>query len=237
MGRGQTGGSLQLPAGWQSTPLSQPVRLQGEGDSAPYEFDVTPSDLREGRYPIRAVVKYQGNEYSEGVSMVTRPDLDALYFYLPALQSVSAINVNLPKALKIGYVMGAGDEIPVVLKELGLDVEIISPADLAAGDLSRYGTIILGIRAYDVRSDVRANNRRLLDFVSRGGTLVVQYNQSTGIFNSGHYTPYPMTASGDRVIRTPIVYSHPIESEQGRDRQRVDEEVEKSGFSGKDISA
>lgn len=191
--------TLQLPAGWQSNPQSQPVRLQGEGDSAPYEFKVTPSDLREGRYPIRAVVKYQGNEYSEGVSMVTRSDLDAFYFYQPAVQSVSAINVNLPKALKIGYVMGAGDDIPVVLKQLGLDVEMISPGELASGDLSRYGTVVLGIRAYDVRGDVRANNRRLLDYVSRGGTLLVQYNQSTGIFNSGHYTPFPMTASGERV--------------------------------------
>ena len=191
--------TLQLPAGWQSTPQSQAVRLQGEGDSTAYEFNVTPSDLREGRYPVRAVVKYQGNEYSEGVSMVTRPDLDALYFYQPAVQSVSAINMNLPKGLKIGYVMGAGDDIPVVLKQLGLDVEMISPGELASGDLTRYGTIVLGIRAYDVRGDVRANNRRLLDYVSRGGTLLVQYNQSTGIFNSGHYTPYPVTASGERV--------------------------------------
>ena len=191
--------TLQLPSGWQSTPQSQPVRLQGEGDFAPYEFQVTPNELREGHYPVRAVVKYQGHDYSEGVTMVTRPDLDALYFYVPATQSVSAISVNLPKALRIGYIMGAGDDIPVVLKQLGLDVEFISPAELASGDLSRYGTIVLGIRAYDVRGDVRANNRRLLDYVSRGGTLLVQYNQSTGIFNSGHYTPYPMTASGDRV--------------------------------------
>jgi LmbE family N-acetylglucosaminyl deacetylase len=191
--------SLQLPSGWQSAPQSQPVRLQGEGDSAPFEFQVTPDGLREGHYPIRAVIKYQGHEYSEGLTMVTRQDLDAFYFYLPASQNVSAINVNLPKALKIGYVMGAGDDIPVVLKQLGLDVEFISSAELAAGDLSRYGTIVLGIRAYDVRSDVRANNRRLLDYVSRGGTLLVQYDQSTGIFNSGHYTPYPMTASGERV--------------------------------------
>jgi LmbE family N-acetylglucosaminyl deacetylase len=191
--------SLQVPSGWQSTPQSQPVRLQGEGDSAPFEFQVMPSELREGRYPIRAVITYQGHEYSEGLTMVTRSDLDAFYFYIPALQSVSAINVNLPKALKIGYIMGAGDDIPVVLRQLGLDVEFISSAQLASGDLSRYGTIVLGIRAYDVRSDVRANNRRLLDYVSRGGTLLVQYNQSAGIFNSGHYTPYPMTASGERV--------------------------------------
>ena len=191
--------SLQLPGGWQSTPQSQPVRLQGEGDSAPYEFQVMPDGLREGHYPIRAVVKYQGHEYSEGLTMVTRTDLDAFYFYLPASQSVSAINVNLPKALKIGYIMGAGDDIPVVLRQLGLDVELISAAELASGDLSRYGTIVLGIRAYDVRGDVRVENRRLLDYVSRGGTLLVQYNQSTGIFNSGHFTPYSMTASGERV--------------------------------------
>jgi hypothetical protein len=95
--------------------------------------------------------------------------------------------------------MGAGDEIPSVLASVGLNVSMITPQELASGDLSRYDTIVVGIRAYDVRTDVREQNRRLLDFVDRGGTLLVQYNQSVGIFNQGHYTPYPATLSNARV--------------------------------------
>src|SRR5262249_57034296 len=67
------------------------------------------------------------------------------------------------------------------------------------GDLNNDGTIVAGIRAYDVRSDVKDNNKRLLDFGTRGGTLVVQYIQSVGAFNVGKFTPYPATASTKRV--------------------------------------
>ena len=65
----------------------------------------------------------------------------------------------------------------------------MTPEELASGNLAAYNTIVLGIRAYDTREDVRKNNQRLLDYVSNGGTLIVQYNQQYQEFNSGHYTP------------------------------------------------
>ncbi len=190
---------LELPAGWQSVPPVQPVHLQGENDWAQFQFSVRPAGLHEGQYPVRGTVNYQGKQYSDDLTLITRAELSAYYFYRPATQNVSAIQVNLPQKLKIGYIMGAGDEIPATLQQLGLEVETISPVALAAGDLSRYDTIVLGIRAYDVRDDVRAYNRRLLDFVAQGGTLIVQYNQSTGTFNAIHPMPYPATAGNERV--------------------------------------
>ncbi|HET8667223.1 MAG TPA: PIG-L family deacetylase, partial [Terriglobales bacterium] len=138
-------------------------------------------------------------EYAEGYTVVTRPDLDAALYYQPATQEISAVDVKVPPDLKVGYIMGAGDDIPTVLRQVGMDVTIISPQELAGGDLGRYGTIILGIRAYDTRDDVRANNKRLLDFVSNGGTLLVQYNASVSDFDSGHFTPYPAELSRQRV--------------------------------------
>jgi hypothetical protein len=112
---------------------------------------------------------------------------------------VSAVDLKLPSNLRVGYIMGAGDDIPPVLAQLGLDVHMITPAELASGDLSRFNTILVGIRAYDVRTDIRQYNRRLLDFVQQGGTLIVQYNQNASAFNAGHYTPYPATLSSERV--------------------------------------
>jgi hypothetical protein len=109
------------------------------------------------------------------------------------------VDVKLPQHLKIGYVMGAGDEILPVMETLGLDVKTISAQELVYGDLTQYDTIVVGIRAYDVRTDIREKNRRLLDYVRQGGTLIVQYNQSTGLFNEGRYTPYPATAGNARV--------------------------------------
>ena len=95
--------------------------------------------------------------------------------------------------------MGAGDDIPTVLKQIGMNVTLIPPETLASTDLSSYGTIVLGIRAYDTQKDVVANNKKLLDYVSAGGTLVVQYDTAVSDFNGGHFTPYPAQLSRARV--------------------------------------
>ena len=78
-------------------------------------------------------------------------------------------------AKKVGYIMGAGDEMPDALRQLGLDVTLLSQSDLEQGDLSRFDAIVAGVRAYNVRADIRANQPRLLDYVKNGGTYVVQY--------------------------------------------------------------
>jgi hypothetical protein len=70
---------------------------------------------------------------------------------------------------------------------------------VASADLKQFDTIVLGIRAYDTREDVRKNNARLLDFARDGGTLIVQYNADWSEFNAGNYTPYPASLSRDRV--------------------------------------
>ncbi len=164
-----------------------------------YAFQITPQNLHEGTYKVTARAEYNGKQYAEGFKVITRPDLDSYYAYRPATENVQAVDVKLPQQLRVGYIMGAGDEIPSVLQSVGLNTSIITPQELAAGDLSRYGTIIVGIRAYDTRTDVREHNRRLLDYVNRGGTLIAQYNQSIGAFNDGHYTPYPATEANVRV--------------------------------------
>lgn len=191
--------TLQAPQGWRVEPASVPVKFAGAGEYGGYAFTVTPGPLREQHYEIKAVVTASGKPYSEGYRVITRRDIGTFYYYQPARQIVSAIEVKLPPKLRVGYIMGAGDDIPATLQQVGIDVHMISPAELAGGDLGQYDTIVLGIRAYDVRTDVREENRRLLDYVQRGGTLIVQYNQQTGTFNAGHNAPYPLTASGERV--------------------------------------
>jgi LmbE family N-acetylglucosaminyl deacetylase len=190
---------LEIPQGWKVEPAEIPVDLDHDGDVSNYSFQITPQNLHEGTYKIIARAEYNGKQYAEGFKVITRPDLDSYYAYRPATENVQAVDVKLPAQLKVGYIMGAGDEIPSVLQSVGLNTTIITPQELASGDLSRYGTIIVGIRAYDTRTDVREHNRRLLDYVNTGGTLIVQYNQSTGAFNDGHYTPYPATGANVRV--------------------------------------
>jgi LmbE family N-acetylglucosaminyl deacetylase len=190
---------LETPQGWKVEPVEIAVELDHDGDLNNYNFQVTPQNLHEGTYKVTARAEYNGKQYAEGFKIISRPDLDSYPAYRPATENVQAVDVKLPPQLKVGYLMGAGDEIPTVLQSVGVNTSLITSQELATGDLSRYGTIVVGIRAYDTRTDIREHNRRLLDYVNNGGTLIVQYNQSIGLFNEGHYTPYPATAANLRV--------------------------------------
>ncbi|MGB8734245.1 MAG: PIG-L family deacetylase [Candidatus Sulfotelmatobacter sp.] len=190
---------LDLPVGWRSEPAQAAVEFKQRGEKQDFEFKVFPAGLHESRARVRALLEVDGEKFSEGYTLVTREDLGSFYYYQPAVQRVSIVDVKAPHDLKIGYIMGAGDDIPTVLQQVGMNVSLISPEKLASDDLGEYGTIVLGIRAYDTQKDVAANNKRLLDFVAAGGTLVVQYNTGVGDFNSGHFTPYSAELSRARV--------------------------------------
>jgi LmbE family N-acetylglucosaminyl deacetylase len=195
--------TLKVPEGWRADPSHEPVEIPKD-ESKDASFQVFPSELKEGQTHIRAELTSGTKSYGEGYSVVTREDLGTFYYYQPALQRVSIVDVKVPKDLKVGYIMGAGDNIPTVLEQIGMNVTMIPAEKLATEDLSKYPTIVLGIRAYDTQKDVIANNKRLLDYVQAGGRLVVQYNTmgSFGVpidFNAGKYTPFPATLSRARV--------------------------------------
>jgi LmbE family N-acetylglucosaminyl deacetylase len=190
---------LELPTGWRSEPEQFNVDLKRRGEKQDVEFKVFTTGLREERTTVRAVLESEGEKYSEGYTLVTREDLGSFYYYQPARQRVSIVDVQAPHDLKVGYIMGAGDDIPTVLKQVGMEVTLIPAEKIASEDLGKYGTIVLGIRAYDTQKEVVTNNQKLLDFVSAGGTLVVQYNASTVDFNAGKFTPYSAALSRTRV--------------------------------------
>ena len=190
---------LELPQGWRSEPAVSDVDFTRRGEKKDFQFKVFPAGLQEGRATVRAVLDSEGEKYSEGYTLVTREDLGSFYYYQPARQRVSIVDVQAPHDLKVGYIMGAGDDIPTVLKQVGMDVTLIPAEKLATEDLGKYATIVLGIRAYDTQKEVATNNKKLLDFVSGGGTLVVQYNTGVADFNGGKFTPYSAELSRARV--------------------------------------
>jgi hypothetical protein len=111
--------------------------------------------------------------------------------------AVKALDVNVKPNLTLGYVMGVGDEVPEALIQLGVKLTFIDPEELAWGDLSRYDVIMTGVRAYERRADLRANNQRLLDYAKAGGTVIVQYNKFE--FNEAQYGPFPAKVGRERV--------------------------------------
>jgi LmbE family N-acetylglucosaminyl deacetylase len=190
---------LELPAGWRSEPAQLDVKFSRRGEKQDFQFTVFPDGLQEGRAQVRATLEAEGKKFGEGYTLVTREDLGSFYYYQPALQRVSIVDVKVPHDLKVGYIMGAGDDIPTVLQQVGMNVTLIPAEKLASENLGSYGSIVLGIRAYDTQKDVAENNKMLLDFVAAGGTLVVQYNSGVADFNGGHFTPYPAELSRARV--------------------------------------
>jgi hypothetical protein len=115
----------------------------------------------------------------------------------PAETALKVIDVKTVPNLNVGYIVGAGDQVPAAIEQLGSRVSFIEADELAWGNLSKYDAIVTGVRAYERRADLRAYNRRLLDYAERGGTVIVQYNKTE--FNQAEYGPYPAVVSGNRV--------------------------------------
>ena len=130
-----------------------------------------------------------GQEYSEGYSITRYRDLETRYLYRKAAATVTGVEVKVPAGLKVGYVMGIGDEVPAALAQLGADVQLLGERELAGAQLSQFDAIFTGTRAYAVRQDLITYNRRLLDYVRDGGNLIVLYN--TQELDPKLYAPYP----------------------------------------------
>jgi hypothetical protein len=182
---------LQLPSGWRSTPESASFAFVKEDEEEIYGFTVSvPANLREQAYSLEAVARYDGRDYREGYITITARDVDRFNLYQPASHQLSAVDVEVADNLRLGYVMGSGDEIPQALGLLGIKPDMLGPQDLATANLDAYDAVILGVRAYAVRPDVKTYNGRLLDYVKNGGVLVVQYQTPEFDHN---YGPYPYT--------------------------------------------
>lgn len=107
----------------------------------------------------------------------------------PAALTIFSLDVAIPPSLRVGYVEGSGDEVPLVLKALGVDVKLLADSDLNAAGLAGLDAVVLGIRAYEVRPAARERNAALLDYARAGGTLVVQYNKPE--FAAFNVAPFP----------------------------------------------
>ncbi|HTB30852.1 MAG TPA: hypothetical protein VK808_02440, partial [Bacteroidia bacterium] len=78
----------------------------------------------------------------------------------------------------IGYINGAGDDIPAALKEMGYKVEMIAPSQIATVNLNKYDAIIAGVRAYNTIDRLKYDNGKLMEYVKNGGNYIVQYNNN-----------------------------------------------------------
>ncbi|HSM60868.1 MAG TPA: NEW3 domain-containing protein, partial [Longimicrobiales bacterium] len=187
--------TLEVPAGWSARPARADLRLAGRGATASATFTVTPPPTVTDRARLEAVARLGGRDYREHVRTIRHRDLAARRLYAPAGVGVVPVDVTVAEGLRVGYVMGVGDEVPAALEQLGARVTLLDTGDLASADLSAYDAVVAGTRAYAVRQDLVAHNARLLDYARSGGNLVVLYQ--TPEFAPETQAPFPASLPGD----------------------------------------
>lgn len=188
--------SLALPAGWKATPASAEFDLKAKNEKTAVVFDVSvPAGAKVGKYDVTVNAKVGGNVYDQSMQEIAYPHIQTHRRYTTATIATEVLDLKVAP-VRVGYIMGSGDAVPAAIKRLGLSVTMLEEKDLATGDLSRFDTIVVGIRASQVRPDFVANNGRLLDFVRKGGTLIVQYQQNQIIQNN----MLPFAAKMDGVV-------------------------------------
>ena len=189
---------LDLPSGWTSHPATAEFSSTADGDEQSVTFEVMPAGLSEKVYRITAVAETGGKEYREGYELTGYPGLRPYYLYRPSVLRTSGVDVKVAEGLNVGYIMGSGDDVPASLEALGIHVSFLAPNDVATANLSRYNVILLGVRAYAAREELKTYNSRLLDYVKNGGVVIVQYNTPEYDHNFGPY-PYVMGGNPEEV--------------------------------------
>ena len=160
------------------TPPTLPVTFTREDESQTVRFVVRPgAKTALGDYGVKALASAGPESFETGFQVVEYPHIRRRQLDVPASVAVKVMDVRLAPNLNVGYVMGTGDEVPAALRGLGASVQMLDADELSWADLSRYDAIVIGVRAYDSREDLRANNKRILDYAAAGGTVIVQYNR------------------------------------------------------------
>jgi LmbE family N-acetylglucosaminyl deacetylase len=181
--------TLRVPDGWSVKPIEQPFSLDAAGDRMSARFTLSiPASAAVKEYRLEAIATVGDHRYTQTLHTIAYPHIQTHRFYTPAVADVQVIKLRVP-SVRVGYVMGTGDDVASAIRLMGIPVTLLDSDALTTGDLSRFDTIVVGIRASEVRPDFVANHKRLLQWVESGGTLIVQY-QAPDYAERG-LPPYP----------------------------------------------
>ncbi|MCM4153008.1 PIG-L family deacetylase [Arenibacter sp. N53] len=193
-------GELQLcfGNGWKVDQEIKTFEINKNGDQQTLQFLVTPPSYEDENY-ISPIIKINGKEISKELIEISYDHIPKQSVLLPSETKVVRLNIN-KTGENIGYIVGAGDEIPESLEQIGYKVVKIDPITIQAGSLTKFDAIVVGIRAYNVVEELKFKQRYLLDYVKEGGNLIIQYNTAgrNGL-DMENLAPYPLSLSRDRV--------------------------------------
>ncbi|WP_201982045.1 PIG-L family deacetylase [Hymenobacter rubidus] len=212
-GRARVSGSvaLQVPAGWRVTPATIPFSLTNKDDEQTVSFKISPTTTTEGKAELRAVATVDGQTYTRGIQKIEYPHIPTQFLFPEAVAPLVKLDLKR-RGQNVAYLMGAGDEVPDALRQIGYNVTLLEPKDLTAANLKKFDALVVGIRAYNTVDRLKTQQPEILKYIEQGGNVVVQYvvNRGTVLPEIG---PYPMTLSTDRVTveDAPVTLSkHPL---------------------------
>lgn len=202
-GRANVTGTLTMtvPTGWRVEPASLPFDLKNKGDEQRLSFSLSPT-AKATNGKLQAVMKTGSGTFTTGLRYVAYKHIPTQTLFPPAEAKLVKLDVKVT-AKNIGYVPGAGDEIPAALQQMGCRVTVLGPAELN-GNLAVYDAIITGVRAYNTDPGLARYQPKLMEYVKNGGTMIVQYvTPSNGFLRNEPplppLGPYPFTIGRERV--------------------------------------
>lgn len=193
---------LDLPPGWQSTPVSVPFSIIEKLQDQRVTFTLTPQNTNAVTGKLKAIATTETGQFTTGIRTISYPHIPPQTLFPAAEATVERLNVVV-KAKNVGYIAGAGDDVPAALRQMGCTVSMLGEIDLGK-DLSRFDAIVVGIRAYNTEEYLKNTQGKLMDYVQNGGTMVVQYvTAGNTLLQSGlkvsQIGPIPFGISRDRV--------------------------------------
>ncbi|MES2748600.1 MAG: PIG-L family deacetylase [Bacteroidota bacterium] len=188
--------SLDMPNNWTVSPSEIPFSLSRKGEEQTVTFSVVPSKTA-NEITFRSIVTIDGKTYDKEKIDINYPHISKQMVLKPAEAKAIKLNIKT-KNEKIAYIMGAGDEVPKSLMQMGYEVTLVKPEEISTEKLLNFDVVMTGIRAYNVVNSLAFKQAILLDFVKNGKTMIVQYNTTDDIV-AKDFSPYPLKMSRDRV--------------------------------------
>ncbi len=159
--------------------LSKPELELGSRASVNVEMDIKiAGETMSPPFRIGISAELEGVKYWQTMYVVSYPHIQTHRFYTRAATKVVLLDL-VTEPVNVGYVMGSGDDIPDAIRQMGMNVTLLGEEELSSGDLAKFDTIVVGIRASETRPDLVANNARLLDYARSGGTVIFEYQRGT----------------------------------------------------------
>jgi hypothetical protein len=182
--------------GWKITPETVAFSFSKSGETQTIQCVITPPAIA-SRAVLKPEIQIGVNRFHHKISSIDYDHLPYMSVVRDAsvpLQSLDIKTTHRP----IGYIVGAGDDVPASLRQIGYKVEELDPATVSAEILSDYQVVILGVRAFNTVDALSHKNNVLFDWVEQGGTMIVQYNVNRGLVTE-EIAPFPITLSRDRI--------------------------------------